>query len=116
LNGLLEASAHTKLDSVYVEKDEHVADQNGRIFLTRRFDVELVSADYSFVEKLKMEIERRLQANKLQIDQNHGYPSGFNVDYSSACLIGTIDLRAVHDSGEMFKTKSNTYRLFFCVS
>ncbi|SRR6266403_2294937 len=113
MNKLLEASAHTKLDSVYVEEDEHTADQNGRVFLTRRFDVELVSADYNLLDQLKTEIEGRLRANKLQIDQDHGYPTGFNVDYSSTCLIGTIDLRAVHDSGEMFKSKGNTYRLFF---
>jgi len=113
LNKLLEASAHTKLDSIYVEADEHVADQNGRVFLTRRFDVELVSVDYNLVDQLKAEVERRLGANKLQIDQNHSYPTGFNIDYSSTCLIGTMDLRSVHDSGEMFKSKNNTYRLFF---
>ncbi len=113
LNKLLRASAHTKLDSVYVEADEHVVDQNGRVFVTRRFDAELVSVDSSLVDQLKTEVERRLRTNKLQIDQNHGYPTGFNVDYSSACLIGTMDLRAVHDRGEMFKSKNNTYRLFF---
>jgi len=113
LNALLEASARTRLDGVYVEIDEHVADENGRVFVTRRFNVELISADYGFVDKLKKEIERRLQANRLQVDHDSVYPAGFNLDYSSACLIGAIDLRAVHDSGDMFKSKNDTYRLFF---
>ena len=60
----------------------------------------------------QLKSEQRLRAEGLQIDQNHGYPTGFNVDYSSPCLIGAMDLRSVHDSGEMFKTKNGTYRLF----
>lgn len=109
---LLERSSRQKLDSVYIEADQNITEEGDRAFLTRRFDVEVITRDERFVDGLKAEIERRLQDSGLQVKQNHTYPSGFNIDYSSGSSVGAVDVRVVRGNGEMLKSNAGTYQIF----
>jgi hypothetical protein len=113
LEKLIECSSQKKINDSYSEGSEEVIEQDGRIYLTRRFDVEFISKDLSIVNNIKAEMERRIESSGLKIKKSSSYPQGFNIDYISECTVGSVDVRFVLGSGNMLHSKGNTYQMFF---
>jgi hypothetical protein len=113
LSKLLQGSTTEKLGAVYIEGDEHTTIQEGRAFVTRSFDVELVTRSDGLLEGVKAEIERRIKNSGLQVEQSHSYPSGTSIHYVGACAVGAVHIRVVRDSGQMLKSRCATLHLFF---
>lgn len=107
---LLRESAHGKLEKIVTGGIESRSEKDGRVFVTRRYETEIVdldtSVDYDLLSSVKEKMQEHLKKSGLDFKVANSYHRVFAVDYESRCIIGSVDVRA------MF-SEDKRYFLFF---
>lgn len=107
---LLQESAQGKLDKMVTGGIENRSEKDGRVFVTSRYETEIVdldtSVDYDLLSRVKEKIQEHLKKSGLDFKVSNSYYRVFAVDYESGCRVGSVDIRAMF--GE-----DKRYYLFF---
>ncbi len=101
-SALLDEVAKGKIDSIFGGGSENKSEYGGRVFLTRRWGVEISKflpsfSGYDFDIAIKNVVEARLKKCGFTFKPGVSYVGLYAIDYKAGSTVGSVDLRTHYD-------------------
>lgn len=111
IDQLLHQSA-TNIDGIFIsgsKASDSVLENGNTVVRNRSFEVEIGKIDgaenFNILKKIESNFEKSLKKYKFEYKELTYFPEGFNLRYSSSCVVGHINIRALY--------KGDTFVIFF---